>query len=504
MFQTFNTDTLISRFIKNLLATTRIPNISCVHDGDYVLKNCTYIYKHVVIRCDCSGILNDECLVTNNLRDGSPGNGYPDAESLFTALEEFKNSAPAAGTLFDNGSMYTLTGTVTRRNQQSTSIHVRGTKDLTILCRALPVIDETAVGKIITLTGPIEYNGQNSTYQYKAGSTVLNAKVHVVCYIDDESSMEPYTYVYRSPIRWYDAETHKQLGNYLRYIQHTKQLNLMPFYNCYSSFELSDTVISKDEESGEVKVTQNTASSFRVITVPIRFNKQYTVAIDAPTGAELACAIVTPSGVVVNPKTSTEATLNFNDSYRRYSSISFHDPVLFSYKLDATGEYSELDGLKYQYNKDLYLLIQVAQTNTSTVVVLEGDYTNLNCLHTTEDTYVRTYSLQPALSLLRVSSGESYAFADRLVEYLLNNVITSQDISSTNVERVQKALAELDKTYRSQFTARRSSLGVWDDSIPEAILRLIEIHKDELSLEDQDGNVNKDVEDLMVRLGSYR
>lgn len=498
MFQTFNTDTLISRFIKNLLATTRIPNISCVHDGDYVLKNCTYMYKHVVIRCDCSGILNDECLVTSDLRDGSPGNGYSDAESLFAALEEFKNSSPAAGTLFDNGSMYTLTGTVTRRSQLSTSIHVRGTKDLTILCSALPVIDETAVGKIITLTGPIEYNGQSSTYQYKAGSTMLNAKVHVVCYTDDESSMEPYTYVYRSPTRWYDAETHRQLGNYLRYVQHTQQLNLMPFYNCYSSFELSDTIISSEG------VIQNTPTTSRVIAVPIRFNKQYTVAIDAPTGAELACAIVTPSGVVVNPRTSARSTINFNDSYRHYSSISFHDPVLFSYMLDSTGESPEHDSFKYQYNKDLYLLIQVAQTNTSTVVVLEGDYTNLNCLHTTEDTHVRTYSLQPALSLLRVSSGESYAFADRLVEYLLNNVITSQDISSSNIARIQEALVQLDETYRTQFASRRSSSGVWDDFMTEAILRLIDTHRDEFSLEDQDGNVNKDVEDLMVRLGSYR
>lgn len=503
MFQTFNTDTLVSRFIKNLLATTKIPNISCVHDGDYVLKNCTYIYKHVVIRCDCSGILNDECLVTTDLKDSSPGKEYATVSSLFTALEEFKNSAPAPGTLFNNGSQYTLTGMVTQRNSISTSIYIRGEKGLTILCRGLPIIDETAVGKTITLTGPIEYNVHSSTYEYKAGKTTLNAKVHVVCYIDDEVSMEPYTDVYRSPISWYDAETHKQLGNYLRYIQHTKNLNLMPFYNCYSSFEPTDTNISVDEQ-GNASVIQNTTALHRIIAVPIRFNTKYTVAIDAPTGAEIMCAILTPAGVVVNPRTATGATINFNDSYRRYSSISFHDPVLFSYNLDSTGESPELDNFKYQYNKDLYLLIQVAQTNTSTVVVLEGDYTNLNCIHTTENTHVRTYSIHPTLSLLKVSSGESYAFADRLVEYLLNNVITSQDISSTNVERVQEALLELDKTYRSKFTAHRSSRGVWDDYIPEAILRLIETHKDEFSLEDQDGNVNKDVEDLMVRLGSYK
>lgn len=44
------------------------------------------------------------------------------------------------------------------------------------------------------------------------------------------------------------------------------------------------------------------------------------------------------------------------------------------------------------------------------------------------------------LQLLRLNTGESYPFADRLVEYLLGNVVTHLDNYEDNIVRVQELL----------------------------------------------------------------
>ena len=390
MFQTFNTDTLISRFIKQLLATTKIPTLTCVHDGDKLIKDCNYIYKHVVIRCTKSGTVEPCNFISADLVPGR-----------------------------------------------------------------------------VTIQTP-EHND--------------HAEAEILCYVDDVRNMEPYTYYYRSPVRWYDSETHKHLGNYLRYLQHSQHLNLMPFYNCYSGLELSDTQITG------AGVVQNVSTSQRVIAVPIKFNRQYTIAIDAPTGVDLSCAIIPSLNLLLPPRGMR------TDSFSHYSCLEFNTPICFSYTTDEAS--------CYQYERDLYLLMQLDTNNTSSIVVLEGNYTNLNCLHTDESTTINR-SLCDCLSLLEINSKQSYAFSDRLVEYLLNNVVTSADSSNVNIEHVQRALCKLDSQYANYLSAHHGSEGVWDSNIPQAVLRVLERYKDDFYLTDQDGNINKQVEDLFVRLGVY-
>lgn len=59
MFQEFYKDTLINRFIKRLLRSTKLPLWSLAYDGDHIVRGIKYIYKNSIIRCTKSGNLVD-------------------------------------------------------------------------------------------------------------------------------------------------------------------------------------------------------------------------------------------------------------------------------------------------------------------------------------------------------------------------------------------------------------------------------------------------------------
>ena len=100
-------------------------------------------------------------------------------------------------------------------------------------------------------------------------------------------------------------------------------------------------------------------------------------------------------------------------------------------------------------------------------------------------------------SLLQGNTLESYAFSDRLVEYLLKNVICSLDDLTSNVARVQVALKQVDEDYNKIFGSR-CTFGIWDDYIKNATERFIQEQSKKYYLTDMDGNINKDVEALFV------
>ena len=51
-----------------------------------------------------------------------------------------------------------------------------------------------------------------------------------------------------SNVSWYDEETHKNLGYYIRYFRDKYSIDLMPYYNCYNSKELDDVYLKFTHE----------------------------------------------------------------------------------------------------------------------------------------------------------------------------------------------------------------------------------------------------------------
>lgn len=430
MFQKFFSDTLMSRFIKNLLAKETIPLLDCVTDGDAVLSGCLYIYKHFVIKCVTSGKLY-----------------VSKVDELFPSDE-----------IYPTELMYPGTG------------------------------EDCATFKVVAY-----YN---------------------------EASAKKFSYNYNSSEHWYDSDTHMHLGNYLRYLRDYKRIDLMPFYNCYNAHEISDVRLNSPSASTIVYPNDNmfpnhsmypgTSSETitdtysiesnqdtRVISVPIKFGKVYTIALDCPGTVQMRSVIYNSGGMVRIPNTENKYYSDLiQNSYRAFASTSFHDPILYSVETS--------DKSLYDRQKDLRLLIQMPITNVSSIVVLEGNYKNNGSI-TTDRNNVRQYSLYKNLSLLRMNTAESYAFSDRLIEYLLDNVITHTDEFTTNVSSVQKAIYKLDKIYKDAADGNKISYGVWDAYIQPAVFRIIEKYENDNYFVDQDGYINKDVENLLLRAGgTYR
>lgn len=466
MFQKFFTSTLMSKFIKNLLSSESIPLLKCIDEDDYVIQDCLYIYKDFIIKCMESGLM------------------YVNESDILYPSDE----------LYPTNWLYPDTGEAV-------------------------------------------------------------ARWKVVGYYDE--SNRKYNYKYRSTTGYYDSETHKHLGNYLRFLRDRRGLNLMHLYNCYNYSTIDDVVLNYlPVESGDYKIhipalspsdtlfpsnslfpnssytidvtsgksetlypnhdlypdntlypgtykkslhkpsySIGTTTTTKLLAIPIKFNQTYTVALECSTRVLMRSIIYGTSGMTrISYKSDSYYTDMLSGSYMMHLATSFDKP--FTYKVETT------DPSLYQHEKDLYLVIQVPKSNKSSVVVLEGDYTKLGEVKTDTNS-TRLYGLHRNLSLLRMDSQETYAFSDRLIEYLLDNVITHRDELTDNIDRAQAALATCEPTYARLSAKSSISMGVWDDGIKHSILRMIEELQDSVYLQDQDGYINKDVEEILYRRGVY-
>lgn len=130
-----------------------------------------------------------------------------------------------------------------------------------------------------------------------------------------------------------------------------------------------------------------------------------------------------------------------------------------------------------EFEDDLKLFIKVPTSNKSSIVVLEGDYCAAGDSVYTQKQYIakpvpdgaadRNYVQQNILTynktivnfehleeiaasdqfklisqpqLLRINTGTSYPFADRLIEYLTDNAITHLDEIGDNVQRTKTVI----------------------------------------------------------------
>ena len=89
----------------------------------------------------------------------------------------------------------------------------------------------------------------------------------------------------------YDSYTHEYLGDYLRFHRDFANINLMPLYNCFSNracphLDLSFTLGNNYEVKFKTDQSLET-TLYKYYMVPVKFFKNYTIAIDSSASIEL-------------------------------------------------------------------------------------------------------------------------------------------------------------------------------------------------------------------------
>ena len=274
----------------------------------------------------------------------------------------------------------------------------------------------------------------------------------------------------------YDSYTHEYLGDYLRFQRDYNNINLMPLYNCFSDRPCNSLDISFGING--TKVIFNTKdTNYKIYMLPIKLFQNYTIAIDSETPIELCC------GLYGNYQDERDRFIAIpSKTYQKFTSCKFNKPFLYT-KLadfcnDSTLSARLLTELA-QNESDFKLFIKVAQNNTSTITVLEGNYLSwtdsfsdseakiinntaaLNFEFLTPDADI---TLPTKLQLLSFNTGKQHPFADRLIEYLLDNVILPTDQTARNIKITQRVLEKsTEKTENYKYIPK--NFGFWDNSM---------------------------------------
>ena len=188
---------------------------------------------------------------------------------------------------------------------------------------------------------------------------------------------------YRSNVLGYDAITHFYLGQYLRMMRDIFDLDLMPFYNCFANEYINDVDFTEDGPF----IINNSNPVYKVLSVPVKFGKTYMLSIDSNTPVDCSCVLYSTKGLLKDLSTILYKSESITNPYKRFQRTQFKQPIFYTtpsweqlysgqvtQSTDVTNTEGITDNSLSQYERYLKLLIKVPRTNTSSIVVIEGDY----------------------------------------------------------------------------------------------------------------------------------
>ena len=291
---------------------------------------------------------------------------------------------------------------------------------------------------------------------------------------------------------------YRELKRY--YKVHLHDINLMPFYNCYNGEYVTDIFINTsttttkavDDSGNETEVTtinHNIIQSDpnvrgkKVISIPVKFGETYSIFIDCSTQVEIMCGFYGNKGYI-SPTQTPAVEIKTENKYASLRYTSFRDG--FTYTTPKPEKST------YPYTRFFRMFIQLPLNTDSSIVVLEGDYTIKNTAYGTytyneEEKQLaidisdfptkvkQNQTLLSDLSLTQIAGTVSYAFSDRLIEYLTCNVITSEETIIQNILRVQQyasSLINAKLNHTEPFNMSLSTPDVWDTKLQTYLFNL--------------------------------
>lgn len=290
----------------------------------------------------------------------------------------------------------------------------------------------------------------------------------------------------------YDSYTHTYLGDYLRYLRDYRDLDLMSMYNCFTYDMPKNLNVTINLSENDTRTfNSNQDSEYKIFMLPVKPGATYTLAMESSLPVEL----------VVVAYDEDHCIKVYQDTYKYISNMQFKSPITYTV--------TDINDI----NKPiLKLLIKMPYACNTSVVVLEGDYSMCTKKVFTEVRGEVIYTKPIVigdelpndskdylnLQLLNVNDGVSYPFADRLLEYIVGNVITNIDDIPNNIIRTQKAL--VNKEIIEDYST--INYGKWSKNMNQYILKYLmnrkAVNPSLNNLFDNLGYVDKDIEDGLV------
>lgn len=177
----------------------------------------------------------------------------------------------------------------------------------------------------------------------------------------------------------YDSYTHEYLGDFLRFQRDYNNIDLMPLYNCFSNNLCH--ILNFDEAIPGFNISYET-ESYLIYMLPVKLFKKYTIAMSSDLPIEICC------GFYTNRQDDRSKHKKFPKfTYKKYGQMIFSQPVVYDYLTaenlqniidsDTSPKFNSLSELA-QYESELKMFIKIPKAVKTSIVILEGDYTNFN------------------------------------------------------------------------------------------------------------------------------
>ena len=360
---------------------------------------------------------------------------------------------------------------------------------------------------------------------------------------------------------YYDSYTHNYLGNYLRFLRDYLDLNLMQMYNCFSNespanlnINVRDIRITEDEVC--YQVTSN--GDFNIFMISVKPDTTYTLSLEYLNVFNMFCGFYsnnkyiemrdTPPDSVNSLEAKTFKTIGRGCTFN--NPVTIHIPAL-----DTEEEIRQESNLKLficlpnTYIDNIVILEGDYTKNTQLILTPNGerlanaffehrpgavyqqdgywwfDAINTEKVDTLEVTsceyipdsqrffitfsddstwtspivsMIGNYDYTTRNQLMEFQTHVKYLLADRLVEYLSENVISHVDEIVANIKRVQILLAAYDPDFKD------GQYGKWSKDINKWIYKYISTHGNSGDLTYRDiyrdtlCYIDKDIESVLM------
>ena len=462
----FNDTNIIVGYIKQLLHSFNLPKYKVyTKEQEKFHENYLNSYKNNLVLQDEIKALEEEISELKRINSTlSPEN---DAEQIKTnnkQIEELENNINETKKLIIEPEKNILVSSYRQQALDYDTYKIDETNKYPRHMRYIPYIKDNKI-QIYAPTAYIEKTeldnssdiytkiaySNNDWKPYHGAFEKPHEKLH-----GKEERFMPVSYVYNLKIKngtknlvinnnIYDSYTHEYLGDFLRFHRDYSNINLMPLYNCFSNRTCPNLDITFDVTPDYKAIFKTRDTDYKIYMIPIKFFQKYTIAIDCNEAVEVFC------GLYGQYQYNEAYNSIIKDTYYCFNTLSFNNPQLFDPTEKLLPYLDPNHALELaQHEEDLKLFIKVPSQNKSAIVILEGDYRDSQMPNMTSssqitfnktvlnfDENINDIKLITPLQLLYLNTGESYPFADRLIEYLVGNAITSLDTLGDNIKRVK-------------------------------------------------------------------